>query len=38
VRCSAPDQPYSPCTETSFALDMQPVLHTQMAGVSRFSL
>ena len=35
VRCSGPDQPYSPRTETGSALDVQLVLHMQLAGVSR---
>jgi len=35
VRCSGPDQLYSLRIETGSALDMQLVLHMQLAGVSR---
>ena len=35
VRCSGPDQLYSLRIETGSALDMQLVLHKQLAGVSR---
>ena len=37
VRCSGTDQLYSLRIETGSALDMQLVLHMQLAGVSRSS-